>query len=488
MEIQELQVFDAPNIFSLREPIVKLQVKLGELTDIPTKDIGNLNEKIVRLFAGIKDHKCAKGYEGGFVERLEEGTYLAHVTEHLCLETQRMLGYDIRHGKARQVKDDIYNVIFSCTRPEIGRACGIFVMNTLNALIAEKEVNVDEEIKELRKFCDGFDLDETVSAFIFEAKVRGIPVSIENDGELLRLGYGRYQKLLKAAECKDYANTVLERIYPDKAPFTIPVVSITGSNGKTTTALMISQIMKNAEYNVGTTTRYGIYINNKCMEEGYTTGLDSVRKILYNREVDAAVLETGKNDIVRDGLAYERADVAVFTNITQEQPESESFNTMEELLHVKSLVIEAVKDDGACILNADDPWIMKVMEKAKGKLVLFSLDEKNPLLAEHIKKEGRAVYLKDGIIYVNYNSGCKEVINVSDIPVTLKGRLNYNIYYSMAAIGACISMQVPLEIISTTLHTFSYDADIDSGWSVELLKDYKKEDAYLDLSKEPIFV
>ena len=99
MEIQELKVFDAPNIYSVREPIVKIQIKLGELSEVPTKDIQNLNDNIIRLFPGVKDHKCATGYVGGFVDRLKEGTYLAHVTEHLCLETQRMLGYDIKHGK-----------------------------------------------------------------------------------------------------------------------------------------------------------------------------------------------------------------------------------------------------------------------------------------------------------------------------------------------------------------------------------------------------
>lgn len=249
----------------------------------------------------------------------------------------------------------------------------------------------------------------------------------------------------------------------ENMPFTIPIVSITGTNGKTTTTRMISRIIKNAGYTVGTTTTHGIYINDKCLEEGDTTGPKSARRILYHKEIDAAVLETARGGIIRDGLAYKKADVAVFTNLTEDHLGIDGINTMEELLYVKSLVIEAVKDDGACILNADDSWIMKVKEKANGKLVLFSLDESNPLLVEHINNRGWAVYKKGNSIFVAYNGIDKEVIKVSDIPATLNGGLKHNIYNSMAAIGACFSLKLPLEIICDALRTFSCDADVNPG-------------------------
>ena len=478
MEIQEIKVFNAPSIFSVREPIVKIQVKLGELAEIPTKDIENINEDIIKLFPGIKDHKCAKGYVGGFVERLQEGTYLAHVTEHLCLETQRMLGYDIKHGKARQVKDDIYNIIFSCTHAEIGKACGNFVIDTLNALIEGQEVNIDKQIRELSKLCANYDLSVSTMAIIEEAKKRDIPVSLVNDGQLISLGYGKYQKLISATLHEGSSSIAvspfIEMMFPKNMPLTIPIVSITGTNGKTTTTRMISRILKNAGYSVGTTTTHGIYINDKCLEEGDTTGPKSARRILYNKEVDAAVLETARGGIIRDGLAYEKADVAVFTNLTEDHLGTDGINTLEELLHVKSLVIEAVKDDGACVLNADDPLIMKVKEKASGKLVLFSSDENNPLLINHINNLGWAVFIKGNSIYVTNNGNEKEIIKISDIPATLNGGLQHNVYNSMAAIGACYSLRIPLKIISDTLRAFSCDADVNPGrFNVYDLGDFK---------------
>jgi cyanophycin synthetase len=170
MEIKEIKAYHAPNIYSLYEPIVRIKIKLGKLSEVPTKDIGNINEKIIQLFPGIIEHKCSKGYVGGFVERLKEGTYLAHVTEHLCLETQKLLGYDLKYGKARQVEDDVYNVIFSCVYTEIGKACGIFVINTINALIEKQELDMESGLQNLRKLCIKYNQGISTSAIIREAK------------------------------------------------------------------------------------------------------------------------------------------------------------------------------------------------------------------------------------------------------------------------------------------------------------------------------
>lgn len=147
---------------------------------------------------------------GGFVERLKEGTYLAHVIEHLCLETQKILGYDIKYGKARQVKDDIYNVIFSCVYTEIGKACGIFVINTINALIEAQEVDIENEIQSLRKLCVKYNQGISTSAIIQEARNRDIPVNSIYNGEVIRLGYGRYQKLISATLYEDTSGIAVD--------------------------------------------------------------------------------------------------------------------------------------------------------------------------------------------------------------------------------------------------------------------------------------
>ena len=482
MEIDELQAFDFPNIYSLREPIVKLQVKLGELVDVPTKNIGDLNDRIIELFPGLKDHKCSTGYVGGFVDRLKEGTYLAHVMEHLCLETQRILGYDIKYGKARQVEKDVYNIIFACTHPLIGKACGNFVLDTINALLAGKAVDIKSELSKLKKICNKYETDEGIKAIISEAGKRGIPCNVVNDGEMVKLGYGKYQKDISPAHYDstssisdngaiDGGNSAPEelrspnlgKLFGQGEPFTIPIVSITGTNGKTTTTRMISGILRQQGLTVGTTTSQGIYINDTCIEAGDTTGPKSAKTILNNRNVEAAVLETARGGIVRRGLAYEKADVAVFTNLTGDHIGMDGINTMEELLHAKSLVIEAVKDNGVCVLNADDPWVMSVREKAKGEQILFSLNDKNPLLQEHMDKGGTAVYRKNHEVYITSNGVVRKYISLGDISSTLDGRLMHNIYNSMAAIGACFALGVSFNFTEQALKEFTCDAGSNPG-------------------------
>jgi UDP-N-acetylmuramyl tripeptide synthase len=473
MEIHELKAFDAPNMFSVKEPIVRIQVKLGELADIPTRDIGNLNDNIIRLFPGIRDHKCSNGYIGGFVDRLKEGTYLAHVTEHLCLETQRLLGYDIKHGKARQINDDVYNIIYACFHPVIGKACGIFVIKTLNALIAGNMVDMGSELEKLKKISVKYDMGVSTCAIIEEAKKRGIPVSVVNDGELVRLGYGKYQKCISAtlyegnsslsvdAACsKQLTKTILDEI---SISTSIPIISITGTNGKTTTTRMISSVLRRQGLTVGTTTTHGIYINDKCIESGDTTGPKSAKRILNNREVEAAVLETARGGIIREGLAYEKADIAVFTNLTEDHLGLDGINTMEELFHVKSLVVEAVKDDGACVLNADDPWVTRLMEKAKGKLVLFTMDYTNPILMEHISNGGIAIYKMDNYIFITSGGIVRRFISLREIPATLEGRLKHNIYNSMAAIGACFALGISFDVIKQAISIFTCDMNMNPG-------------------------
>lgn len=478
MDIEDIRTYYSPNIFSLRYPIVKMKVKLGNLADVPTKDIKGLNEKLIGFFPGISDHKCSTGYVGGFVDRLKEGTYLAHVAEHLCLEVQRMMGDDLKYGKARQVENDIYNVIFSCINLEVGRACGLFAINTLNALIGGKTINLDEQIRNLRTKCLKYTEDPSKRTIVREAEKRGIPVSTVGESGMVRLGYGKYQKLVSAAlfESTNSITTshILDMIYPEGSPGTIPIVSVTGTNGKTTTTRMISKILRECGNTVGMTSTQGIYVNDNCLEAGDATGPRSARRILNNREADAAVLETARGGILREGLAYEKADVAVFTNLTGDHLGIDGIGTMEDLLHVKSLVIGAIKENGACVLNADDPWVMKAMEKAKGSIVLFSLDDNNTHIINHISNGGSAVYRKGDGIFASNKGFNRKIIDVSEIPATLNGGLKHNIYNSIAAISACYALGISFENIKKALKGFTCGADINPGrFNIYDLEDFK---------------
>ncbi|MCH5138947.1 cyanophycin synthetase, partial [Clostridiaceae bacterium UIB06] len=243
----------------------------------------------------------------------------------------------------------------------------------------------------------------------------------------------------------------------------IPVVSVTGTNGKTTTTRIIGYILSKLGNNVGMTTTGGIYINNKCIYKGDTTGYYSAKTVLMNRDVEAAVLETARGGIIRKGLAYDLADVAVITNITEDHLGIDGIETLEDLAYVKALVAEAVKDNGYAVLNADDPMSITILKRIKSKKILFSKDKYNPILRKNIKSGGYGIYVHEGIMYAEANSNVVPIINVKDIKITLEGKLDYNIENAMAACAALIGLKVDYSIIKSGLASFYGDEDFNPG-------------------------
>ena len=175
-------------------------------------------------------------------------------------------------------------------------------------------------------------------------------------------------------------------------PKNIPVVAITGTNGKTTTTRIINSTLSRMGYCVGMTSTDGIYINGKCIDVGDDTGFESAKCILFNKDVDIAVLETARGGIIKKGLAYDLADVAVITNITDDHLGIDNINSMEELCKVKSLVAEAVKKDGNVIINADDKWSKEIINRINSNIIYYSSDFNNELIKENINKKKTAIY------------------------------------------------------------------------------------------------
>ncbi|MEW9094488.1 MAG: cyanophycin synthetase [Clostridiaceae bacterium] len=240
-------------------------------------------------------------------------------------------------------------------------------------------------------------------------------------------------------------------------PKQIPVISVTGTNGKTTTARLISYVLSLAGHKTGLTTTGGIYINNQCIDKGDTTGYDSAMTVLTNNEVEVAVLETARGGIIRKGLAYDLADVGIITNITSDHLGIDNIETIEELAFVKSLVVEAVKDDGYAILNADDHASIALLNRIKSNVILFSKDKNNLTLVNHMKNGGWGIYLSNDFIYVEKDKNIFPIIKVKDIKITLEGKLEYNVENAMAACAALISLGVDYSVIRKGLQSFYLD-------------------------------
>jgi cyanophycin synthetase len=262
---------------------------------------------------------------------------------------------------------------------------------------------------------------------------------------------------------RDVAGAIVDMMYEGN-PKNIPVISVTGTNGKTTTTRMISHVISLMGYSVGMTTTSGVAINGEYIDTGDDTGPKSARSVLLNKDVDVAVLETARGGIVRNGLAYEDADVGVITNITEDHLGIDNIDTMEQLAFAKALVAEVVKEEGYAVINVDDIWSIKILDRIKDKKkILFSMNRDNQYLRENIVKGNPVVYTSDGAIYVEKNNKRYKVCMIKDIPVTKNGKLKYNIYNCLAACSALVGINLDYAIIAKGLTSFFGDENSNPG-------------------------
>ena len=261
---------------------------------------------------------------------------------------------------------------------------------------------------------------------------------------------------------RDVGESILSLQYGG-IPFNIPVISITGTNGKTTTTRLTAHVLSNMGYKVGMTTTDGIYVDGECIDKGDDTGYNSAKAILLNKEVEVAVLETARGGMLRKGLAYELADVAAITNITEDHIGIDGINSIEELAHLKSLVGEAVKEDGYVVINADDKWSKSILKNIKAKKIFFSKKKDNVLIQDAISSGNIAVYIEDNILCVTSEKKKYKVVDVANIPITLGGVLDFNIENIMASCGVLVGMGIDYCMISKGFRSFKLDSKYNSG-------------------------
>ncbi|HEY9062874.1 MAG TPA: cyanophycin synthetase [Pseudobacteroides sp.] len=724
MQINNIRIFEGKNIYSFK-PVIRMEVDIGDLYQKPTCDMPGFNEYIVELFPGLKKHGCSLGYEGGFMERLSEGTYIGHVMEHAIIDLQNTLGFDVAFGKTRVLKEpSIYNIIYQYVDERCGVECGKAVIEIVTAFFENKGIDKAQFVKiydKLRRLMIEGELGPSTKAIYDEAVRRGIPVRRVGNESILQLGLGKNTKYVEASltslsgcvavdivsnkhltkkiltdykipvpygeivyseedavatarsigypvvvkpydgsqgrgvstnllneedvrsayseaikhsravmvesyiEGKDYrilvvgdkvsavserkppfvkgdgihtiselvklknqdplrgdnhekpltrikldnvaldllkrngyttsyipksgetiylrSNTnlstggtakdctdeihaenkkaaikaakvleldvagidmkikdifmpideengaiievnaapglrmhlypsegkprnvaadILDMLYPEGSQFSIPVIAVTGTNGKTTTTRLIRHTLGLKGSKVGMTTTSGIFIGDECILEGDNTGPVSAQIVLSNKETEIAVLETARGGIVRGGLGYDLADVAVLTNVSDDHIGLDGIKDIEDLAYIKSLIVEAVKPEGSSVLNADDPMIEYFLGRAKGSIILFSKDKNNRYLRKHINNGGVALYCDGRFLYI-YDEKEITVIEVAKIPITFDGYVKCNVENSLAAAAALYAAGIPVELIEMGLKTFIPDERLNPG-------------------------
>lgn len=238
----------------------------------------------------------------------------------------------------------------------------------------------------------------------------------------------------------------------------IPVIAVTGTNGKTTTTLMIAHAASLAGRRVGTTTTHGISIGGHLVAQGDCTGYWSHRAVLSAPEVGLAVLETARGGILKRGLAYDRCSVGVVLNVSDDHLGMEGVGTVEQLARLKELVVTCAS--GAAVLNADDPHCVAMARRIgeRAELIYFSLDAANPALLAHTASGGRALLLDGADLVVATGLDRRTLMAAAAIPCTLQGRARYNIANSLASAAALLGAGFLDADIVAGLSSFVSDA------------------------------
>ena len=715
MKILKIQALRGPNIWSIRrQKLIQMRLDLEELEERPTDKIDGFRERIENLLPTLIEHRCSEGCRGGFFQRVDRGTWMGHVIEHIALEIQTLAGMDVGFGRTRETKTPgVYNVVFNYLEEKVGIYAAKAAVKIAEALIAGEDYDLTDDIQNMKEIREDVRLGPSTASIVDEAVSRDIPFLRLGRNSLIQLGAGvnqmRFQatitcktsniavdiacnkeqtkKMLDDASipvakgdicydeedlkdtidhigypivikpldgnhgkgasinvtnwedavkglkhAKEYSrrvivekfvtgfdfrvlvinneviaaaqrvpahvigngkNTiqeliditnedprrgyghenvlteitidrtterlidnagykldsvlpedetlylkstanlstggtsvdvtdlmhpenvfiaerisrvigldicgidimapnltqslkenggvilevnaapgfrmhlapseglprnvaapVIDMLYPPGKPSRIPIISVTGTNGKTTTTRLISHIVKNNGYRVGFTTSDGIYIQNHMMEKGDTTGPISAEYILKDPTVEFAVLETARGGILRSGLGFKVCDIGVITNIQEDHLGISDIHDLKDLSRVKSVVVESVKKDGWAVLNGEDENCLNIARSLSCNVALFSLDESCPAIIEHCAEGGIAAIYENGFITIKKGDWKIRVERATHIPLTLNGKAKFMIANVLAATLSAYLYGFKTEDIKQSLATF----------------------------------
>ncbi len=263
---------------------------------------------------------------------------------------------------------------------------------------------------------------------------------------------------------RNVAEPVVDMLFPKGSVGRIPIIAITGTNGKTTTTRLTAHIAKSAGKKVGYTTSDGVYIQNQLMMKGDCTGPVSSTFVLKDPTVDFAVLECARGGILKSGLAFQNCEVAVVTNVAADHIGLGGIHTVEAMAKVKSVVPETVFPHGYAVLNADDDLVYKMKKDLKCNIALFSMDENNQRIKEHCNENGLACVYENGYVTIMKGNWKIRVLPARDIPLTYEAKAVHNINNCLPAVlSAYLFRDITIDDIRTGLQTFIPSESLTPG-------------------------
>jgi cyanophycin synthetase len=243
----------------------------------------------------------------------------------------------------------------------------------------------------------------------------------------------------------------------------VPVVSISGTNGKSTVTRLITHILLGTGRHVGTTTSDGVLVDERLIEPGDWTGPGGAQQILARRDIEVAVLETARGGIVLRGVGYESNEVGVLTNVSSDHLDLQGIHTLPELAEVKATIARITKPDGWVVLNADDPYVAAVARRVKAKVAFFSLDEGSAVVRRHRAGGGRAYVIRRGWLVEANGERETRIVEIGQVPIAIGGLARHNVANALAAAAGARGLGATIEQVHDGLADFRPSAERSPG-------------------------